>query len=501
MIYQANVWGGKVRGVSCAEGKASVFKGIPFAAPPTGENRWRAPQPVVPWEGERLCDKFAPAPPQVAENSKERKWGIGEISEDCLYLNVWTPAESKNEKLPVLFWIYGGAYLFGATSAAEFDGKGFAERGIVVVTAAYRLGTLGFMAHPELTTESEYGASGNYGIWDLVKALEWVRDNISEFGGDPSNVTIGGHSAGGGCTMILCTSPVTRGLFSKAMPHHGGGVHEDLFLRTRSLKEGEDIGKEILKHLNVSSIAEARALPWEALLTVSRKVKVRENMPDMPVVDDVLLKWSPSETFVRNEEHDIAYLVGHTLPCKVLPIKVDLSSDLGEFRAESEEFYMDWADKFLEICGADTPEKLLAYRQKRYTENMISGNRNLCEILERQGRRPAYFWEFAHELPGDDIGTYVGCEHWYLFGSFEGCWRPFGQEDKELSEAMLTYWSNFIRSGDPNDGKLPHWSPYRIEDPQRMLFRNGPEPGELPTDAMLEFRRDFVLRDVDLYLK
>jgi len=234
MIYQANVWGGSVRGISCAEGKATVFKGIPFAAPPVGENRWRVPQPVIPWGGERLCDSFAPIPPQVPEVTIERKETLGPCSEDCLYLNVWTPAEAEGENLPVLFWIFGGAFLVGATSSPEFCGEAFAKKGIVVVTAAYRLGTLGFMAHPELTAESEHGASGNYGIWDLVQALQWVRDNIRKFGGDPDNVTIGGQSAGGGCTMALCASPLTRGLFARAMPHHSGGVHEDVFLRIRS---------------------------------------------------------------------------------------------------------------------------------------------------------------------------------------------------------------------------------------------------------------------------
>ena len=189
-------------------------------------------------------------------------------------------------------------------------------------------------------------------------------------------------------------------------------------------------------------------------------------------------------------------MVGHTLPCGVLPIKVDLSSDLNEFRAESKEFYKDWADRFLKICGAETPEQLLAYRQKRYTENIVSGNRNLCEILDRQGRRPAYLWEFAHKLLGDDIGTYVGCEHWYLFKTLQENWRPYTEEDRALSESMCTYWSNFIRTGDPCDASLPIWKPYRTADPQRMLFGDGLEPGQLPTTAMLDFRRDFVLRDL-----
>jgi len=499
MKKTVQVDGGVIKGYSGAKSNIAIFKGIPFATPPTGKNRWRMPQPVIPWDGVRVCDRFAPVPPQfIDKNSldvKERKGVLpGEPNEDCLYLNVWTPANEEEEKLPVLFWIFGGGFVAGGTSAPEFDGEGLAGKGIIVVTAAYRLGPLGFMAHPQLSAESEYGISGNYGIWDLIAALKWTRNNIGKFGGDPDKITIGGHSAGGGCAHALCCAPQTKGMFRRALLQHSGGIRENLFLRYRTLEEAHEIGARTLDLLDVPTIEEARALPWQWIFEKSFQVPVRENMPNMPVIDGVILRRSLTDTVLQNEHHDVDYMVGHTVPGNVLPIKVDISDNVEAFRSEAREFYGDWADEFLRICGADNPEKISRYKQKRYTENLVSGDVNFCEAQERLGRRPAYLWEFRHTLPGDDIGTYVGSEHWYLFDNLGKNWRPFEDYDKFLSGVMSDYWSNFVKTGNPNSEGMPIWMPYVPYAKNCMEFGDEVKLQVLKTDDMLNFRRDFVLR-------
>ncbi|HLZ98640.1 MAG TPA: carboxylesterase family protein, partial [Steroidobacteraceae bacterium] len=270
-IHQASVAGGAVSGI--VEEGLSVFKGIPFAAPPVGELRWKGPQPVQPWQGVRTAAAFAPSCMQNPDMLRIFG-GPQDISEDCLYLNVWTPAKSPGQRLPVMVWIYGGGFAFGATNLPLYDGKNLAKRGVVLVSLAYRVGPLGFMAHRELTREGG-GSSGNYGLADQIAGLQWIRANISRFGGNPGNVTIFGESAGAISVSMLAASPAAKGLFQKAISESGGNfgparVSEgDGGLAMRSLPAAEAQGAAFLQELGAANVQAARALPAAAILKLA----------------------------------------------------------------------------------------------------------------------------------------------------------------------------------------------------------------------------------------
>src|SRR5689334_6720033 len=268
-VQSADVTGGKVQGVVVNE--IASFKGIPFAAPATGENRWRAPQPVVPWKGVKDANHFAPA--CVQDTAFAVRLGApSDVSEDCLYLNVWTPAKTANDKLPVMVWIYGGAFVGGGTNWPLYDGTRLAEKGVVLVTIAYRVGVFGFLAHPELSKESGHG-SGTYGLQDQIAALKWVRDNIAKFGGDTHRVTIFGESAGGISVSMLAASPQAKGLFQRAISESGGSLappNEGSGAGVPTLAAAEATGTRFFTTLAVSDLKAARAIPSDKVLAATR---------------------------------------------------------------------------------------------------------------------------------------------------------------------------------------------------------------------------------------
>ena len=262
---------GLISGVRNESGDVLIFKAVPFAAPPIGDLRWRGPQPVKPWDGVRLCDKWSASPFQnkpVPFSMYTKEWipPPEPISEDCLYLNIWTPAKYANEKLPVLVWIYGGAFISGSGAVPIYDGEALAKQGIVYVGINYRLGIFGFMAHPELTQESQYSSSGNYGLMDQQAALMWIQKNISAFGGDPARVTIAGSSAGSISVNALVASPLSKGMFHGAIAQ-SGGIFPDFF--SNSLKTTEGIGAEVMKKANASNLNELRKLSADTLLKIA----------------------------------------------------------------------------------------------------------------------------------------------------------------------------------------------------------------------------------------
>ncbi|HTR00199.1 MAG TPA: carboxylesterase family protein, partial [Candidatus Acidoferrum sp.] len=274
-ITSAKVTGGEVSGV--AAGAITVFKGIPFAAPPVGDLRWKAPAPVASWSGVKPADAFAKACMQAPNT----QGNTAPVSEDCLYLNVWTPAKTAGAKIPVIVWIHGGGYVGGSTSISMYDGAGFAGKGVVLVSLAYRLGVYGFMAHPELSRESGHG-SGAYGILDLIKGLEWVHDNIAAFGGDPGNVTIFGHSAGAGAVSLLAASPLTKGLFHRVIAMSGASFSPLITteqggggLTVPALKTAEASGTAFLTKLGVNSIADARKLSADQVQAATARTSFR----------------------------------------------------------------------------------------------------------------------------------------------------------------------------------------------------------------------------------
>lgn len=419
----------------------SLFLGIPYAKPPIGNLRWRPPQEAEAWEGVYRAQTFPPRSMQVVgapmgmydkEFYDEPSYQTAP-SEDSLYLNIWTPAESAGEGLPVAFWLHGGAFLGGFGHEKEFDGEAYCKHGVILVTVNYRLGPVGFLAHPWLSEESRLGGgpavSGNYGILDQIAALKWVRENIVFFGGDPDNITVFGQSAGCMSVQTLVSSPLTRGMIAKAILQSGVG------LSTRhSLETAERQGLEFAANAGVHSLEEMRALSFPQIMAAAGpligKGFATNEPPYTPVTDGILLTDDYDRIIEEGRTLDIPYLLGSTRD--------------------------DIATNAAALAGG-------------YRGPVFEGSRNWCMAQLKNGRDPAYLYYFTHALPGDDAGAFHSSELWYMFGTYGRCWRPMTEADAKLSLRMVAYWTRFMKTGDPNGKGLPRWSPYRCESDLRIL--------------------------------
>ena len=343
-----------------------------------------------------------------------------ERSEDCLYLNIWAPADAQpGDKLPVFFWVHGGAFLHGCGAEKEFDGEQFARNGVILVTINYRVGALGFFAHPDLAAENPEGISGNYGIYDQIAALTWCRQNIASFGGDPDNITAAGQSAGCMSVQILISSPLTEGMIRRAILQSGGGLNG--LNRDFSQASREAVSKKLMEALGASTIEEMRAIPGEKIAEVQYTIRAEDGLCWTPVVDGVLLTAPVDDVARAGEAHDIDYMIGST------------GDDIGADARRLEYSAVYWAKNQLAL-----------------------------------GRRPAYLYFFDRKLPGDDAGAFHSAELWYEFHTLDRAWRPWEPCDRALEKAVSTYWANFARCGDPNGAGLPHWRPYTADAPVQM---------------------------------
>jgi para-nitrobenzyl esterase len=405
------VTGGKIQGIPAQTKGVTIFKGIPYAAPPTGELRWKAPQAVLPWDGVKVCDTFSAICPQPSSSTggyqEEFYPSYPEMNEDCLYLNVWTPSGASTNKLPVMVWFHGGGNAAGWGYEQEFDGEGIAGRGVILVTINYRLSVFGFLAHPDLTAESPYGASGNYGLLDQIAALQWVHDNIAAFSGNPGNVTVFGQSAGAIDISTLICSEKTDGLINKVIFQSGGmmGASDTLEAVER---EGAAFANALGK-----SIAELREMDAADLFQARQDLKLPANKV---CVDGYVITALASKLVEEGKYLDIPYLIGAN--------KDDLIS--------------------YDFFGAGTT---------------ILGDSQL-----KLNRAPIYGYKFIRELPGGGgdytTGAFHSAELWYVFETLARCWRPFTNEDYNLAKQIASYWTNFAKTGNPNGAGLPQWDPY-----------------------------------------
>lgn len=423
--------GGRVQGVPTATPGVTVFRGIPFAAAPVGELRWKEPQPVVPWEGVMVADTWGHPSWQAAHTpggyTPEFFFdGDPAFSEDCLYLNVWTPAAGKpGKKLPVTLWIHGGGYSAGWGFEPEMDGEEWARHGGVLVTFNYRLGLLGFLAHPALSAESPDGVSGNYGMLDQIAALKWVKANIAQFGGDPDHITLMGQSAGAMSVQTLVTSPLSKDLVAGAIIQSGGGVSDRPLLGGMSLAEAEEMGKELMEWAGYETLEQMRAASPEDLLAIPMRymMEKKQYLRLSPVVDGYACPETFQQAARAGRIANVPYLIGGTL------------DDMGGL-----------AD------GIDT----------------------FCFLREEAGI-PAYAYQFARRLPTDGRegvlqGAFHSSELWYMFKSLRFCWRPFVPGDYDLAEQMVTCWTNFAATGNPNGSGPEVWLPCTNENPGKMVF-------------------------------
>lgn len=455
MLRVVKTENGLVRGIEAADPRITVFRGVPFAAPPVGENRWRAPQPCKDWEGIRDASRFAPISvqdvPGLGTDIYCREWHVDPetpMDEDCLYLNIWTGAKSPDEKLPVLVWYFGGGLQWGYPSEMEFDGERLARRGIIVVSVNYRINVFGFLAHPQLTREQPE-APANFGNLDQQAGLRWVIRNIAAFGGDPENITIAGQSAGGGSVLSQMACPDNKGLFQRAVimsamirnPYEVRSIG-----RPEPLMEAEINGQNFFDFLGVNSLEEARAL--DAFYIRDKYAEYAKQFPRMAtVLDGRFCVGDPIQLFLEGSCADVDVMAGNTQ---------DEFPGLLKKNPEDESESSRWN-------GIE------------YTIRSVFGKRSERGIGRRQ-----YYYKFDTDIPGwDEPGTFHSSDLWFFFETLAKCWRPFTGHHYDLARQMCNYWCNFIRTGDPNgrdaDGtELPCWDTYTAEHPCQMVFgRDG----------------------------
>lgn len=414
MLRETRVKNGMLRGLPGNDPRVTVYRGVPFAAPPVGENRWRAPRPCEDWDGVREAYTFGPISvqdqPGVGDDLYCREWHVDKdipMSEDCLYLNIWTPAKRTDEKLPVLFWIFGGGFQWGYTAEMEFNGERLARRGIVVVSVGYRLAALGFMAHPEITKEAP-GAPANFGLLDQRAGLEWVYENIAAFGGDPANITIAGQSAGGGSVLHHITDPDNYHVLKGAAIISGmirfPGDDDDI-LKPITLERAQKAGSAFFEFMGVSSLKEAREL--DAFYIRDKYAEwVKEHPRFAPVIDGVRYKDIPLDLFVQDKKADIPIITGYT------------------------------ADEF-EFDGQHIVE--------------MSVRETIKNSLKVNGSRKYFLYEFAPDIPGEDNpGVFHSCDLWFWFDTISMCHRPYRGRHYDLARRMANYLADFVKVHDPN---------------------------------------------------
>ncbi len=478
---------GKIQGSVNTEKTVRIFKGIPFAAPPVGDLRWKAPQAVQNWMGIKQCTSFLASPIQNKPQpfycwSEEFIAQPEPLNEDCLYLNVWTTAKAKSAKQPVFLWIYGGGLSSGSANCAIYDGEEMAKKGVIFVSINYRVGVLGFMAHPELTKESGYNASGNYGILDQVAALKWVQKNIAAFGGDPNNVTIAGQSAGAFSVTALIASPLAKGLFHKAIPQSGGLLAN--MMLSQNLAKAEEVGLNFMKKANANSIAELRKKSAEELQILSNNKEIgRFGI----TLDGYTLPLDLMAHFKKGLHNQTPVLTGWVTGDG--NFMGDSKMTVEDYKKEAKAKYGDKADAFLSVFPASTDEEVKTVKQKL----TLMGFAGLpSHLLASFNTKASYIYQFGHVPPDKanfpNYGAFHTSEVPYMLHNLHTWNRPWQALDKELENTMSSYWVNFAKTGNPNGQNLPEWKSYNKQSGEIMVVGDKQES----KPAFLKKELDFL---------
>jgi para-nitrobenzyl esterase len=432
-----------------------VYKGIPYAAPPVGDRRWKPPQAPASWTGTLDATKFSPPCMQVAYPETSIYYSpLAPTSEDCLYLNVWTAAASANERRPVMVWIHGGGYTRGSGSTPTYNGENLAKKGVVVVTINYRLGIFGFFAHPELTKESDVHASGNYGLLDMITALEWVRKNIAAFGGDPKRVTIFGESAGSSAVNFLMASPLAKGLFQRVIGESGAN-----FSRKVTLAESEQNGSRL------GALAGLRAKSSDEVLKIEGSFR--------PCVDGWFLPEDVSSIFAHGKQSDVPLIAGYNHDEARTLAPWPANAPAKTFLDQVHRRFGEKADEFLKLYPAGSDEQAVeAHYESSRDQGMGWEMRTWVRAQTKSGKAPAYLYFFTRVPPGpnsDRYRSYHAAEIQYVFGNLRPS-RPWEDADRKLSDLMSSYWANFAATGNPNGKGLPKWPGYDAKSDPSMEF-------------------------------
>ncbi|MFC5412525.1 carboxylesterase/lipase family protein [Larkinella bovis] len=453
---------GRIEGTTNKTGDIRIFKGIPFAAPPVGNLRWKAPQPVANWSDVKKCVAFGPSPMQAKPApflywSSEFLIPAEPISEDCLYLNVWTGAKSATEKRPVLVYIYGGGFRSGGAACPIYDGEAMAKKGVVLVNINYRVGVFGFLAHPELTQESGYHASGNYALLDMIAALQWVQKNIAAFGGDPGNVTIAGQSAGAFAVNFLTASPLAKGLFHRAIAESGGSFLTSPLRPRLTLQDAEQQGIEFSKKLGAHSLGELRTRSAEEIQAANGGLSA-------PIVDGYLLPEGIYEIYAKGRQNDVPLLMGWNGDDKVMgaPVKAAV------FKEQAIRRFGERADAYLAVYPARTEEEA-ALSQGYSNRDEVFGVQvyTWAKMQHQTGQSPVFLYNFTRNVPAHNPQTRFGAFHTgevpYAYNNLHTVDRPWEAVDRKIAEVMSSYWVNFAKTGNPNGKNLPSWLAYRSD--------------------------------------
>ena len=494
-----------------------VYKGLPFAAPPVGDLRFKAPQPPIAWDGVRKADSFGKVCPQSGGPGGGNR---DNMSEDCLTANVWTGAGYPGENRPVYVWIYGGGFTGGSGSSAEFDGENLAKKGLVVVTFNYRLGALGFLATPELSKESGHNASGNFGLLDDIALLQWVKKNITAFGGDPDRVTVGGQSAGAGSAGFLAMSPLAKGLFIRVIAESHARYSRDTELRYlsisyRKLKPAEQQGQKWAEAHGAHSLAELRAMPWDKLLA-----SMADSDDDIdtgssakpplfrPVVDGWVIPKDYSETYASHSQNDVEFLAGNNRDeTGAVP-----EDSFAKRRAAASQGRPGLAGTYLTEADREAAAKrkfgdLTADYLKQYPassddeaalqsdESARDDNRIATYLWGTEWKpgtdKPVYTYYWTHRPTGDPGGAHHSSEILFMFNNLDQRKQPWTEEDRMVAETVSSYWANYITTGNPNGPGLPVWPAYDPKSPTVMELGDHFAPIPVATPAHLAFWKRF----------
>jgi para-nitrobenzyl esterase len=510
---QVKIDSGIVAGTTSGQPTVRVFKGIPFAAPPLGENRWRAPQPVAKWDGVRKADAFG-APCAAGAAAAARGGGGRGVaapgaaqapaappreparSEDCLYLNVWTSANSPNDKRPVMVWIYGGGFTGGSGGLAWYDGENLASKGPVIVTLNYRLGSLGFFAHPELAKESGHNASGNYGMMDAIAALQWVKRNISAFGGDPNNVTIAGESAGAIMVGALLGSPQAKGLYHRAIAESGGWMGL-MMGRMTSGQAAQANGAKTMEALGVKTIAELRAKPMNDLTGLSAGGLI---------VDGYVIPEDVSLTFMNGKQHAVDVLTGSNKDEANFGVCPGAGGRGGgpaltaeAFKANVQRKFGEAADEFAKLYPVTSDAEALPAAHMACADE-INWNMRQWAVAQAKAGKKAYTYFFTRIPTLNGAPSPQGATHTaeisYAWNNPKGqATQTWNDVDIKLADTMSSYWVNFITKGDPNGNGLPKWPEYKdLTNGRVMVLGDTVQVESAPSAAKLSFYQAAYLR-------
>jgi para-nitrobenzyl esterase len=513
---------GLISGAPGRQRGVMAYKGVPYAAPPVGDLRFRAPQPPIAWDGVRKAEEFGAECPQGGGGGNNPNAPKPNMNEDCLFANVWTSAAYADEKRPVYVWIYGGGFAGGAGSDSQYDGEALARKGMVVVTFNYRLGALGFLATPELSQEGGHNASGNFGLQDDIALLQWVHRNIAAFGGDPNRVTIGGWSAGAGSVGFLDMSPLAKGLFLRSIQESHARYDRDTELRYlatsyRTLQNAEQAGLKFQQEHGASSIKELRALPWQDLVVkgmgADQSVDTgSDNEPPIfrPVIDGYVLPKNYEQTFAAHSQDDVGAMAGNNRDESGAAPEPSSSSDpaagagpgggprrlTGEkYVAAAKRKFGPLADEYLKLYPATSDEEASLANSEAVRDNSRISTWLWAKDWKPGTDKPVYNFFFTHRPTGDRGGAHHGAEVIFAFDNLDlmpprnASWTD---EDRKVADTMSSYWANYIATGNPNGPGLPEWPAFDAKLPTVMEIGDHFAPMPIASSpARMDFWKKF----------